>query len=306
MICTLTLNPSVDYFLHIQDFKEGDLNLSTYSNILSGGKGINVSMVLANLKVQSTAFGFIGGFVGEQIVQTLKHNKIANDFIHLNENTRINIKLYNKSSTIETEIAGVSPSISNSQEVELINKISSIVKAGDIFVLSGSIPSTMQKDIYKIISKKLPVGIKIVLDTRGTSLKENLHNNFLIKPNIKELTEMFGKNLTTHQEIIDSCNYFFDVGVENVIVSMGKDGSLLLNKSSVYHANPIKLDVHNSVGAGDSMVAGFVYGTHMNKSLIETYKLAVAASFATIISSGFATKEKIADFYNQIIIQQIK
>jgi 1-phosphofructokinase len=306
MIYTLTLNPSVDYFLHIQDFKEGDLNLSTYSNILSGGKGINVSMVLANLQVKSTALGFIGGFVGEQIVQTLKHNKIANDFIHLNENTRINIKLYNKSSKIETEIAGFSPNILAIQEVQLINKISSIVKAGDILVLSGSIPSTVQKDIYKIISQKLHLGTKVVLDTRGTSLKENLHNNFLIKPNIKELTEMFGKSLTNHEEIIDSCNYFFDIGVENVMVSMGKDGSLLLNKSSIYRALPIKLEVNNSVGAGDSMVAGFVYGTYINKSLVESYKLSVASSCATISSGGFAKEETIKKFINQIEIEQIK
>ncbi|MDR2007639.1 MAG: 1-phosphofructokinase [Alphaproteobacteria bacterium] len=305
-IYTLTLNPAVDYFLHVDNLKEGNLNLATYSNILVGGKGLNVSTVLANLSVANTATGFIGGEVGDMILRNLSGRGIKTDFIKVAGNTRINLKLYNQNTSIETEIAGVSPKISEEKAADLINKIVDTVRSEDILVLAGSIPNSISQHIYKSIAEQLSAGVKIILDTRGNCLRENLHNNFLIKPNKRELEEMFGCNLNSTEEIIETCAYFFENGAQNVIVSLGGEGSLCLNNKGVYKANPIKLNVKNTVGAGDSMVAGFIYGVSQNKTLEDCYKLAVSASLATIAGEGLATQDGINNFYNQVNIQQIK
>lgn len=303
MIYTLTLNPSIDYFLEVDSFNEGNLNIAQDSSLKVGGKGINVSLVLNNLQVKSVALGFAGGFTGQKIIQNLSENNIESKFLNIEGNSRINIKLYNKESKKESEIAGVSPNINKNQIDELINKIISLLKQDDILVLSGSIPSSLQKDIYKIISQKLN-HIKIVLDTRGESIKENLYNNFLIKPNQKELEDMVGKKLSTNKEIIEASQYLLNQGLENIIVSKGAEGSLLLNKNKIYQALPLKIDTKNAVGAGDSMVAGFLYGYTSGKTIEESYKLAVASSCATISGEGFATIDKIQEFYNKVIIKE--
>ncbi|MDR0483887.1 MAG: 1-phosphofructokinase [Alphaproteobacteria bacterium] len=306
MIYTLTLNPAVDYFLQVNDFNEGGLNIASSSNIISGGKGINVSLVLSNLQVQSTALGFLGGYTGNIVLKTLTEKNVITDFTEVDANTRINIKLYNQNTAKETEIAGISPKITENQIDNLINKITNILKERDVLVLAGSIPSSVVPNIYKIISQKVNLQVKIILDTRGNLLKENIHNNFLIKPNKVELEEMFQISFNNTEDIVKACDYFFQQNVSNIIVSMGAEGSLFINKNHVYQALPIKLDVKNSVGAGDSMVAGFIYGVAHNKSLEDCYRFAVASSLATISGEGLATMEKLNNFYSQIKIQQIK
>lgn len=301
MIYTLTLNPALDYDIYLDSFREEELNLSKEINIRAGGKGINVSKLLANLEVKSKALGYTGGFVGSFIEKDLYKEGIETDFVELEGTTRINVKINNNNK--ETEIAGLSPEISKVQLDKLLGKFLNL-KKGDILILSGSIPESIEKNIYKIISKKLESGIKVVLDTRGNLLKENLSSNFLIKPNIIELEEMFGKELKTTKDIIKECSYFLDQNIENIIVSMGGKGALLINKNGAWSAKSPKGTLVNSVGAGDSMVAGFIAGIEMGKSTEDSFKLGVASGSATAYSYGLGKKDLIYKLYSEIILEK--
>lgn len=301
MIYTLTLNPALDYDIYLDNFKEEKLNLSKEINIRAGGKGINVSKLLANLGIKSKALGYAGGFVGDFIEKDLSKEGIETDFVKLEGTTRINVKINNNSK--ETEIAGLSPEISKKQEDSLLEKLSKL-KKDDVLILSGSIPESLEKNIYKIISGKLVSGIKVVLDTRGNLLKENLSSNFLIKPNIIELEEMFGKELKTTKDIIRECNYFLEQNVENIIVSMGGKGALFINKKGAWSAKSPKGVLINSVGAGDSMVAGFIAGIETGKSPEDSFKLGVASGSATAYSYGLGKKDLIYKLYNEIILEE--
>ena len=295
MIYTLTLNPALDYDIYMDKFQEGDLNLSKEVNIRAGGKGINVSKLLANLDIKSKALGYTAGFTGDFIKKNLYDEGIESDFVELDGITRINVKINNNSK--ETEIAGLSPNITKEAEEKLIEKISKLQK-DDILILSGSIPESIEKNIYKKLAEMLPKGAKIVLDTRGSLLKENLNNNFLIKPNIAELEEMFGTELKTTADIVEKCSYFLEKGVKNIIVSMGGKGALFVNKEGAYTAEVPKGKLINSVGAGDSMVAGFIAGTETGKSPEDSFRLAVASGSATAYSYGLGEKDLIYRLYN--------
>ncbi len=301
MIYTLTLNPALDYDVYLDNFSEGDLNLSKEINIRAGGKGINVSKVLANLDLSSKALGFTGGFIGDFIKKDLETQNIDTDFVSLDGITRINVKINNNNK--ETEIAGLSPKIPDFKKEELVKKLMNL-KDGDTLILSGSIPDSLTKDIYKEISKKVPENVKIVLDTRGNLLDENIHNNFLIKPNIKELEEMFEMDLDTTAKVIEKCKYFLDKNIKNIIVSMGGKGALYINSNGAYTAEVPKGTLINSVGAGDSMVAGFVAGFELGKLPEEAFKLAVAAGSATAYSYGLGEKDLIDKLYNEIKIKK--
>ena len=301
MIYTLTLNPALDYDVYLDGFSEGELNLSKEINIRAGGKGINVSKVLANLELNSKALGFTGGFTGDFIKKDLESQNIETDFVSLDGVTRINVKINNNSK--ETEIAGLSPKISDSKKDELIEKLVKL-KDGDTLVLSGSIPNSLSKGIYKEISEKLSENIKVVLDTRGNLLDENIHNNFLIKPNIKELEEMFETDLDTIDKVVEKCKYFLDKNIKHIIVSMGGKGALYINKDGAYTAQVPKGTLINSVGAGDSMVAGFVAGFELGKKPEEAFKLAVAAGSATAYSYGLGEKDLINKLYDEIKIKK--
>ena len=301
MIYTLTLNPALDYDVYLDNFSEGDLNLSKEINIRAGGKGINVSKVLSNLDLSSKALGFNGGFIGDFIKKDLETQNIDTDFVSLDGITRINVKINNNNK--ETEIAGLSPKIPDFKKDELVKKLMNL-KDGDTLILSGSIPDSLTKDIYKEISKKVPENVKIVLDTRGNLLDENIHNNFLIKPNIKELEEMFEMDLDTTAKVIEKCKYFLDKNIKNIIVSMGGKGALYINSNGAYTAEVPKGTLINSVGAGDSMVAGFVAGFELGKLPEEAFKLAVAAGSATAYSYGLGEKDLIDKLYNEIKIKK--
>ena len=301
MIYTLTLNPALDYDIYMDSFQEGDLNLSKEVNIRAGGKGINVSKLLANLGIKSKALGYTAGFTGDFIKKNLYDEGIESDFVELDGITRINVKINNNSK--ETEIAGLSPEITKEAEEKLIEKISKLQK-DDILILSGSIPGSIERNIYKKLAEMLPEGTKIVLDTRGNLLKENLNGNFLIKPNIAELEEMFETKLNTTADIIEKCAYFLERNVKNVIVSMGGKGALLVNKEGAYLAGVPKGELINSVGAGDSMVAGFIAGIEKGRSPEDSFRLAVASGSATAYSYGLGEKDLIYRLYNEITLKK--
>lgn len=300
MIYTLTLNPALDYDMYLSDnLKVGELNLAREVKYRAGGKGINVSKVLKNLEIESTAIGYVAGFVGDFIINDLKKDGINSEFVELEGCTRINAKV--NGNDIETELTGVSPTISKENLEKLIQKMSEL-KDGDILVLAGSIPGTVASDIYKRLSKNVKAKVEIVLDTRGNLIQENMHNNLFIKPNIHELREMFGEKLETKEEIVNKCKYFLDKGIKNVILSRGGEGALLVNKDFVLEASVPKGKLINSIGAGDSMVAGFVAGYTKGMSIEDSFKLAVASGSATAYSYGLAEKELIEKLYLEINI----
>ncbi|MDR2880058.1 MAG: 1-phosphofructokinase [Fusobacteriales bacterium] len=301
MIYTLTLNPALDYDIYMDSFQEGDLNLSKVVNIRAGGKGINVSKLLANLGIKSKALGYTAGFTGDFIKKNLYDEGIESDFVELDGITRINVKINNNSK--ETEIAGLSPKITKEAEEKLIEKISKLQK-DDILILSGSIPGSIERNIYKKLAEMLPEDTKTVLDTRGNFLKENLNGNFLIKPNIAELEEMFEIRLNTTAGIIEKCAYFLERNVKNVIVSMGGKGALLVNKEGAYLAGTPKGELINSVGAGDSMVAGFIAGIETGRSPEDSFRLAAASGSATAYSYGLGEKDLIYRLYNEITLKK--
>lgn len=300
MIYTLTLNPALDYDMYLNKNVElGNLNLATEVNYRAGGKGINVSKLLKNLDVDSTAIGFVAGFVGDFIKKDIISEGINEDFIDLEGITRINVKL--NANNEETELTGISPQVTKEKIEELLNKMNQL-QPNDVLVLSGSIPDSITSDFYKLLSEKVVKGVKIVLDTRGNLLEQNLHNNLLIKPNIHELREMFNEKLETKEEIVLKCKYFLDRGVENIIISKGGDGALLINKNVCLEASVPKGKLINSIGAGDSMVGGFVAGIEKGLTVEDSFKLAVASGSATAYSYGIGEKELIYKLFDEIEI----
>ncbi len=300
MIYTLTLNPALDYDMYLkEELKPEHLNLANKVNFRAGGKGINVSKVLKNLGIESTAIGYVAGFVGDFIVRDLKADNIESEFVELEGNTRINVKV--NGADKETELTGLSPEITEEKLKELKEKMAHL-KDGDILVLSGSIPESVSRSIYKELSENIGAKVKIVLDTRGNLLQDNIHNNFFIKPNIHELRDMFNEKLETKEEIVKKCSFFLERGVENVIISRGGNGALLVNKNFVLEASVPKGELINSIGAGDSMVAGFIAGNVKGYSVEDSFRLAVASGSATAYSYGLAEYELVEKLYNEIKI----
>ncbi|WP_068268104.1 1-phosphofructokinase family hexose kinase [Caviibacter abscessus] len=291
MIYTLTISPAIDYDIYVdKKLNVGDINTAVETNIRAGGKGINVSRLLNNLGVKSVALGFISGFTGDFIEDNLKKQGIQTDFIKLKKGiTRINTNINDGSK--ETSINGNSPYISKDDINELIEKIKKLTKE-DILVLAGSIPENLDKDIYYQISKNVPKGVKIVLDTRGEILDMNIYGNYLIKPNILELEKTFNKKFENYEQISKACKYFLDKGVENIIVSMGSKGALHINKKGYKYVNIPKGEYINSIGSGDSVVAGFIVS--------ESLEFAVACGSASAYSYDLASKEKIMELYQEV------
>ena len=303
MIYTITLNPALDYSLETSKFDLGKLNLSEKAYFLGGGKGINVSKVLKNFNVESTAIGFLGGFTGNFIKEELKEKNIKEDFVEVLGNTRVNIKI--KTGEVETELAGLSPEINENHVLALKEKLGNI-QDGDILVISGSVPKSLKTTIYKELVEGLDKNIKVILDTRGEAFVETLKvKPFLVKPNHHELEEFCGKELHSIEEIVEGARTIQKLGVQNVIVSMGKDGSILLTEDSVYKGNVPKGTLKNSVGAGDSMVAGLVSKLAQGESLLEAYKFGIASGSATAFSHNLATKDEVLALLNQINIIKV-
>ncbi len=291
MIYTVTFNPAIDYIMHTDAIKTGETNRSSYEEIYFGGKGINVSLVLKELGIESKALGFIAGFTGLAIESYLKEVGITTDFVRLDSGfSRINVKI---KSGEETEINGLGPDIPSAKVEEFLTKIDEI-KNGDALILSGSIPGSMPNDIYEKILERLSCkNIRIVVDATGDLLKNTLkYNPFLIKPNKDELGDLFGKTLKVKEDIIACAKKLQDEGAQNVLVSMAGDGAILLDADGNVHSTPAKKGkVVNSVGAGDSMVAGFLAG--VDKGYEYALKLGSASGSATAFSKGLAIRSEI-------------
>jgi 1-phosphofructokinase len=300
MIYTCTLNPSVDYIVHIDELRIGELNRAVKTLTFPGGKGINVSRVLKRLGIESTALGFIGGFTGAFIIEQLQNENIACDFVEVPGNTRINVKL---KSGKETEINGQGPVIQPEHETEFMEKIRALTE-NDIVVLAGSVPSSLSPDVYeKIIDEAKKVKAKVVVDTSGPALKSLLARNpFLAKPNHKELAELFETSFHSKDEIMVCGRRLVELGVENAIVSLAGDGAFYFNKEMTLFAEAPKGTVKNSVGAGDSMVAGFLAAYTNGKSLEEAFAYSVASGSATAFSEDLCTKDLVEQLAHEVYV----
>lgn len=300
MIYTVTFNPSLDYIVDVENFQPGLVNRTYSEGIFSGGKGINVSVVLTNLGVENIALGFVAGFTGQEIEQGMIEKGCKTEFIHLKQGlSRINIKLRSKE---ETEINARGPEISKEETDRLFARLYQL-QDGDILILSGSIPSSLSEDIYEVIMERLSnKNIKIIVDaTKDLLLNVLKYKPFLIKPNHHELGEMFQVALKTEEEIIRYAKKLQEAGAQNVLVSMAGDGAILISgDGSVHKLAAPKGTVKNSVGAGDSMVAGFIAGYLKNSSIEEAFSMGIAAGSASAFSEELATKEEILQLYNAI------
>lgn len=299
MIYTVTFNPAVDYVVHTEEMNVGRVNRSKNEEIYFGGKGINVSIVLNELGIKSKALGFVAGFTGEAIEKGVESKGIETDFVHLKDGfSRINVKI---KSGDETELNGQGPVIDGNAVKELFRKLDKLMD-GDILVLAGSIPNTLPSDIYeKILEYLSDRKIKTVVDATKDLLMNVLkYKPFLIKPNNYELGEMFGVTLTSNDEIAKYAAKLKEMGAENVLVSMAGDGALLLDDTGKTHMCGVcKGTVKNSVGAGDSMVAGFLAGT-LEGDYDYALKLGTAAGGATAFSDGLAERNDIYRLLEQL------
>ena len=294
MIYTVTFNPAIDYVVHTKELNFGMTNRSLREEIYFGGKGINVSIVLKELGIDSKLLGFTAGFTGEAIEKGLSDMGLDTDFVRLKDgNSRINIKI---KSTEETELNCQGPDIDDNAVATLFEKLDSL-SDGDILILAGSIPSSLPSDIYEEILQRISnKSVKTIVDATNDLLLNVLkYKPFLIKPNNHELGEMFGSELKTDLEIETYARKLQDMGAVNVLVSMAGDGAMLIDENGKTHRCGVcKGKVKNSVGAGDSMVAGFTAGIQ-NGDYEYALKLGTAAGGATAFSDGLAKKEKIEE-----------
>ena len=293
MIYTVTFNPSLDYVIQVDKLVPGEINRTTHEAVYPGGKGNNVSVILSNLGHSSKALGFTAGFTGEALENMLKEFGCDTAFIRLPEgSTRINVKI---NAGEETEINGQGPVITEEAQSALFEQLDAL-KEEDILVLAGSIPNTLPSDIYERILEHLQGrGIHFVVDaTKDLLLKVLKYHPFLIKPNNHELGEMFGVTLKTRDEIVIYAKKLQEMGAKNVLVSMAGDGAILLTEDGIiYKAKPPKGKVLNSVGAGDSMVAGFLTGYLNTGEYEKAFRLGVVTGSATAFQYWLATKEDI-------------
>lgn len=300
MIYTVTLSPSIDYIVRMSNMRSNTTNRTDSEEFYFGGKGINVSQVLAELDLDSTAFGFIAGFTGEAIEKGLRNNRIRTDFIHLNEGfTRINIKI---KAGGETEINGQGPDIPEAALEQLMQKLDQI-KDGDTLVLAGSIPKTCPDDIYeRMLERVKDKKIMIAVDATRKLLVNSLSMRpFLIKPNRLELSEIFHKEVETEDDVKKYAGKLQEMGARNVIVSLGRKGAFLLDETGATHScGVLKQPVINTVGAGDSMVAGFIAGYLKTGDYGYALKLGSACGNATSFLPGLATRAKIDEVFAQL------
>ena len=300
MIYTLTFNPSLDYIVTVPEFALGKVNRTKTECMFPGGKGINVSIMLKNLGMESKILGFIAGFTGKEIQHRLKEINCSEELIMLKKgNSRINVKLRSEK---ETEINGIGPVIEEQAVMRLQDRINEI-KKGDVLVLSGSIPASLPNTMYRDIleSIKGKEVLTVVDATKELLLNVLPYHPFLIKPNIYELGELFGIEISEKSEIVTYAKRLQEKGAKNVLVSMAGDGAILVAEDGTVYESPApKGTVRNSVGAGDSMVAGFLYGYLRTGEYKKAFQIGVAAGSASAFSETLATKENV-----ELILQTI-
>ena len=292
MVYTVTFNPAIDYVVGVGELKSGQINRAASEQVFFGGKGINVSLVLAELGIRSRALGFVAGFTGRAIEDGIRSEYVETDFVHLSGGfSRINVKI---KSAEETELNGQGPEITESDVERLFGKLNAL-QSGDTLVLAGSIPASLPQDIYeRILAAVSGRGIRTVVDaTKGLLLNVLKYKPFLIKPNHIELGELFGVTLSQTDEIVSYAQKLRDMGAQNVLVSRAGDGAVLVDENGAVHSCGVYSGaVRNSVGAGDSMLAGFLAGCESG-DYDYALRLGTAAGGATAFSDGLATKAEI-------------
>ncbi len=300
MVYTVTFNPALDYVMNVEKLSTDDINRTESEELYYGGKGINVSAILSRLNIPTVALGFTAGFTGKKLKEMLDDDGIKNDFTELNSGfTRINVKVkFGK----ELDINANGPEITADKIKELFLKLKKL-NDGDYLVLAGSVPASLPDDLYsKILEELSGKNINIVVDTTGNQLLNVLkYKPFLIKPNHHELGEIFGQEMDTTEKITEYAKKLQDMGAVNVLVSRGGDGAVLVDGNGTVHpAAAVEGTLVNSVGCGDSMVAGFIAGYITNKSYSEALKLSVASSAATAFSKELAKADEIYKIYKNL------
>ncbi|ADX24373.1 tagatose-6-phosphate kinase [Streptococcus dysgalactiae subsp. equisimilis] len=302
MIYTVTLNPSIDFIVRIDQLNLGSVNRMVSDDKFAGGKGINVSRVLQRLGVENTATGFLGGFTGHFIEDSLKNEGIETAFVKVDQDTRINVKIKSQE---ETEINGQGPMISQEQLEALKAKLSQLT-SDDTVVFAGSAPANLGNAVYKeLIPLVRKSGAQVVCDFEGQPLLDALANNpLLVKPNNHELEAIFGVPLNSLNDVETYARRILEMGAQHVLISMAGDGALLVTEEATYFAKPIKGQVKNSVGAGDSMVAGFTGEFVKSKDPVEALKWGVACGTATAFSDDLATIAFIKETYHKVEVEK--
>lgn len=300
MIYSVTLNPSIDYIVEVENFRQGILNRTSNDYVNIGGKGIMVSKLLSNIGVKNTALGFLGGFTGEHILKWFHERGYTHDFTMIRESTRINVKL---KSSLESEINARGPVISKGEQATFLNKLEKL-SGGDVLIISGStIPGADSDIVRQMIAICHEKGANFVIDTTGSALYDALSERpLLIKPNIHELGELFHAELHTKEEVLPYGKTCLALGAQHTIVSMGGDGALFFSGEQTLYAPPVKGKPVNTVGAGDSMIAGFIGSYQQGKSLADSFAYAVASGTATAFCEDIAEQKDIEQVLQQIVL----
>lgn len=298
MVYTVTFNPALDYVMTLSRLSTDDINRTESEELYYGGKGINVSSILSQLEIPNMALGFTAGFTGKKLKEMLDNDGIKNDFVVLNSGfTRINVKLkYGE----ELDINANGPEITAGKIEELFSRFKQL-KEGDWLVLAGSVPGSLPDDLYSTILREVyGKGIRVVVDTTGSQLLNVLrYKPFLIKPNHHELAEIFGQEMDTAEKITAYARKLKEMGAVNVLVSRGGDGAVLVDENGTVHpASAVEGKLVNSVGCGDSMVAGFIAGYILYRNYSQALKLSLACSAATAFSKELAKADQIYTIYN--------
>ncbi|RHW51646.1 1-phosphofructokinase [Lactobacillus bombicola] len=303
MIYTVTVNPALDYVIQLEKVNGGEVNRSNNCSFLAGGKGINVSQILNQLKIDNTAWGFVGGFTGKELVQQLNQRRIVNDFVTISDVTRVNVKIHAEQ---ETEINAAGPKIT-AQEITAFKDRLSDLKQGDVVVLSGSLAPGLPRDFYKQLLPTIKAaGAEFVVDTTGAALLDTLeYKPLVIKPNHHELADLFNTSFNSDEEMLTCAHKLLEMGAQNVMVSMAGKGGYLITHDHFYHAKGAVGTAINSVGAGDSMIAGFV-GTYVQTGdPAESFRIGMACGAATAFTKDIAVKSQIDAVLPQIKVEQI-
>lgn len=304
MIYTVTLNPSIDYIVHVDQLVIGDVNRMKSDLKLPGGKGINVSRILKRIDSDSTALGFLGGFTGSFIEEWLDRESIQTKFTAVSDDTRINIKL---KANEETEINGQGPAVS-AEEMDELKRVLGNLTSTDIVVLSGSKPASIPTGFYQELIEIIKAqGASFVIDTTGADLMDALEKGpLLVKPNNHELADLYQTTFNSVEDIYPFGQRLLDEGAQHALVSMAGDGALLFTNDGVYRSNVLKRPVKNSVGAGDSMIAGFVGNFTKTQDPVEAFKWGVACGSATTFSDDLATADFIKELLPEVEISKVK
>ena len=300
MIYTVTFSPALDYIVDLDKLEVGAINRTKKETMLPGGKGINVSIVLSNLGTKSVVLGFTGGFIGKYIEDEMKLHNIDSDFVHLEGNTRINVKI---KGMVETAINGQGPKVSDSDIEELINKLTKLT-SDDVLVISGAIPNTLPSNTYERILERIKDNhVTLIVDTtKDTLLKTLGYHPLLVKPNKEELEELFNVSIKSDEELVKTAYRLIEMGAKNVIVSLGGDGALLVegNGNHKIIRSP-KGKVINTVGAGDSLVAGFIDEYFRSHDIHKAFKRGIATGSASAFSENLATLDKVNELEKTLI-----